>query len=279
MRQFCVFGNPISHSKSPLLHNAVFLQKRLDCFYGRACLDSALSASAQDFKNVPSLYRSFKELGLSGANITIPFKESAFREADCVRGIAKEIGAVNTWILEGEKIIGYNTDAEGFFMCIERFGVKSALILGAGGSAKACASILRAQGIETSIYNRSSARLSAFSDFVCFSPELKNLSILESKCFDIVINTTPAGLKSMQSSDTLPLDLELLTRILSRAHFAFDLVYGAPTPFLSLAKSLGLHTQDGTQMLINQAALSNELFTFKQCAFEDALSIMNALGI
>lgn len=278
MRQFCVFGNPISHSKSPLLHNAVFLQKGLDCFYGRACLDSALSVSAQDFKNAPSLYTSFKELGLSGANITIPFKESAFREADCVRGIAKEIGAVNTWVLEGEKIIGYNTDAEGFFMCIEHFGVRSALILGAGGSAKACASILRAQGIETSIYNRSSARLSAFGDFACFSPELKNLSILESKHFDIVINTTPAGLKSMHSS-ALPLDSALLTQILSRANYAFDLVYGADTPFLLLAKSLGLHTQDGTQMLINQAALSNELFTFKQCAFEDALNIMNALKI
>ena len=82
----------------------------------------------------------------------------------------------------------------------------------------------------------------------------------------------------MQSS-ALPLDSRLLSQILARADYAFDLVYGTDTPFLSLAKSLGLHTQDGTQMLINQAALSNELFTFKQCAFEDALNIMNTLRI
>lgn len=271
MQQFCVFGNPISHSKSPLLHNALFLSQGLQAFYGRVCLPTTFATTTPTYKANPSIYTTFHALNLTGANITIPFKQAAFEQADEVRGIAKQIGALNTWVQEDSKIIGYNTDAQGFFMCIQDLRIESALILGAGGSARAVACILHSNGIKTNIYNRSSTRFSAFKEFTCFGPQ--EIKSLLTQSYDIVINTTPAGLHSLQA-DLLPLDSQILSQILSKAKFAFDLVYGSPTPFLNLANKLGLQTQDGTQMLINQAALSSELFTFGECKLENILSVM-----
>ena len=165
MRQFCVFGNPIAHSKSPLLHNATFRFYDIDAFYGRVLLPLAFASDkVLESKSKDCLYASFLDLGLSGANITVPFKQSAFLQADEVRGIGQEIGAINTWVLENNAVIGYNTDAQGFFMCLQDWLAKisNALILGAGGSAKAVAFALRQNGITPTIYNRSSARLEEF---------------------------------------------------------------------------------------------------------------------
>lgn len=261
MQQFCVFGNPIAHSKSPLLHNATFTSLGYEARYGRYLLRES-SALAQ----------TFCALKIQGANITVPFKEAAFRQSHEVRGIAQEIGAVNTWVLERDKIIGYNTDAQGFYMCVREWDIRDALILGAGGSAKAVAFILRQHGITTHILNRSSGRLEDFArdGFVCFTPE----GLRATHTYDIVINTTPAGL----NDDTLPLESTQLCELLSHARFCFDLIYGRRTPFLQLAQDLGLQTSDGAQMLINQAALSSELFSFGAISFERALMCMNALA-
>ncbi len=262
MQQFCVFGNPIAHSKSPLLHNATFITLGFRASYGRYLL-----------RESSALAHIFYALKLQGANITVPFKEAAFEQSYEVRGIAKEIGAVNTWVLEQDKIIGYNTDAQGFFMCVQRWNIQSALILGAGGSAKAIAFILRQNGITTHLLNRSSERLQNFvrNGFVCFTPE----RFCATQMYDIVINTTPAGL----NDNSLPLEIETLQEILSSAHYGFDLIYGKRTPFLQLAQDLGLQTSDGAQMLINQAALSSELFSFGAISFENALKCMNALAL
>lgn len=262
MQQFCVFGNPIAHSKSPLLHNTTFMSLGFEARYGRYLL-----------KIPDELGATFSMLKLQGANITVPFKEVAFAQSHEVRGIAKEIGAVNTWVREGEKIIGYNTDAQGFFMCVQEWNLRNALILGAGGSAKALAFILRKNGITTHIINRSKTRLEDFArnGFVCFTPQ----NFHSTKPYDIVINTTPAGL----NDELLPLQETLLRAILSQARYGFDLIYGRQTPFLKLAKDLGLQTSDGAQMLINQAALSSEFFSFGAISTKDALTCMNALGL
>ena len=127
--QFAVVGNPIHHSLSPLLHNYAFEILGINAFYGRYCL-----SEEKDF-------RFLETLGLKGANITIPFKEIAFNSCDETFGIAKKIGAVNTIVFDNNKILGYNTDAMGFYECIASFQFKNALILGAGGSARALACI------------------------------------------------------------------------------------------------------------------------------------------
>ncbi|TLD85634.1 shikimate dehydrogenase [Helicobacter sp. MIT 05-5294] len=244
--QFAVVGNPIHHSLSPLLHNSAFQALGIRGFYGRYLLESNQA------------FLSLKSLHLKGANITVPYKEIAFQSCDEVFGIAQEIGAVNTIVFKQGKLLGYNTDALGFYQCVESLNPKNALIIGAGGSAKALACILKEKNIATTLINRSRERLENFAragfhtaTFESFSPKT---------AYEIVINTTPAGL----TNDSLPMDSVILTSLLESAKFAFDLVYGRETPFLNLAKSLKIPRCDGKQMLINQAVLAFEIFMESQ---------------
>lgn len=244
--QFAVIGNPIHHSLSPILHNSAFKALNICGFYGRYLLESH-----QAFLNL-------KNLHLKGANITVPYKETALKLCDEVFGIAREIGAVNTLVFKDEKILGYNTDALGFYQCIEAFHFNNALIIGAGGSAKAVACILREKGISVTIINRSKERLEDFAQAGFQTATFK--SFIPQEKYAIIINTTPAGL----TSNSLPLDCAVLTPLLSSAKLAFDLVYGTETPFLKLAKSLNIPQSDGKQMLINQAILAFEIFMESQ---------------
>lgn len=243
LRFFAVYGNPIAHSLSPLLHNATYAHLGVSAYYGRILLTDG-----------ESLKESFLSHQLSGANITIPFKEYAYDLCDEVCGIAKEIGACNTWVRVDDTIKGYNTDAEGFYECIKDYGVKSALIIGAGGSAKAVALILKAHNIATTLLNRSKTKLEFFTQrgFNCFLSD--EFSVEGS--YDLVINTTSAGL----NDNLLPCSEEILRDIFSQASYAFDLIYGKVTPFLSLAKDYHLTCSDGRDMLIYQAALAFKLF-------------------
>ena len=126
---FAIFGNPVSHSRSPLMHNHVFKRLGFDACYTRVHLEDG-----------SQLKETFLALGLSGANITVPHKEAAFKACDEVRGFAKEIGVVNTIVNEEGRLIGYNTDADGFLFSIGDFkNIKKVLLIGAGGTAKALA--------------------------------------------------------------------------------------------------------------------------------------------
>ncbi len=200
-----------------------------------------------DSKKIISTYKNIK---LSGANVTVPHKEYAFNLCDEVQGIAQKIGAVNTLVTKKGKIIGLNTDASGFYRSIESFkDIKSALILGAGGTAKAISFILNENSIRTTILNRSKDRLDFFekAGFENFSWD--NFEI---KKFDIIINTTSAGLKD----ETFPLDKAVLSNLMSKSKYAFDVVYGRNTPFLKLAKQNSLLSKDGSDMLLHQASIA-----------------------
>ncbi|MDR3162825.1 MAG: shikimate dehydrogenase [Helicobacteraceae bacterium] len=241
MRLFAVFGNPVAHSLSPLIHNAAFTAfDQKDAIYTRVLLDRG-----------ETLRVVFERCGLSGANITVPFKEFAFDQADEVRGIAKEIGAVNTWVVENGKIIGYNSDAPGFMEALG-YTPKKVLILGAGGTARALSHALIKSGADIFVLNRSEAKLAYFlrEKIACStkSPETD---------FDLIVNTTPAGLKD----DFLPLNETMLKSYFSNAEMAFDVIYGRETPFLALARECHLKTRDGLEMLISQAAISFRLFS------------------
>jgi shikimate dehydrogenase len=186
--------------------------------------------------------------------VTVPHKEYAFNLCDEVQGIAQKIGAVNTLVTKKDKIIGYNTDAPGFFRSIESFkDIKSALILGAGGTAKAISFILNENSIKITILNRSKNRLNffkqaGFENFCWDDFKISN--------FDIIINTTPAGLKD----EYLPLEEKLLSNLMARSKYAFDVVYGKNTPFLKLAKQNSLIFKDGSDMLLHQASIAFNLF-------------------
>ncbi|MEO1928659.1 MAG: shikimate dehydrogenase [Nautiliaceae bacterium] len=239
---FLIFGNPVSHSKSPLMHNYFFKKENINECYGRFCLE-----------NGDKIIEKFKALKIKGANVTVPHKEAAFRLADEVRGIAREIGAVNTLVLEGDKVIGYNTDAPGFLEAIKEFDYKNVLIIGAGGTAKALSLVLP----NADILNRSSKRLEYFKlkGKKTFTwDEFNNFN------YDLIINTTSAGL----NDNNLPAPKEILEKLFSNAKYAVDVIYGRGTPFLKLAKEYNLITKSGIDMLVYQGVLAMELFLNKK---------------
>ncbi len=243
MKLFTIFGDPVSHSISPLLHNIAIKNLNLNACYTRYHL-----------LNGQKIIESFKNLNLSGANVTVPHKEIAYKGCDEIRGVAKSIKAVNTLVREKDKIIGYNTDAPGFYESIKSFKkIKNSLILGAGGTAKAIAFILREHSIEATILNRSQNRLDFFKNNGFNSFDWNNFKI---ENYDLIINTTPAGLKD----SNLPFNETALNTLMKNSNYAFDAVYGKITPFLKLAQENSLIFKDGSDMLLYQAVLAFNLF-------------------
>ena len=242
--QFVIFGNPVEHSKSPQMQNAGLKHINFDGNYKKHHL-----VDGNTIKDV------FLQNNYMGANITVPHKEDAFANADEVRGLAKEIKAVNTYINENGKVVAYNTDAPGFLKAIESFGtIKNVLLLGAGGTAKAIALALKSKNINVTVLNRSEGKLDFFKEhqIPCFSWEN-----FEAETYDLIVNSTSAGLKD----EYLPCNKEILETVLKNAKFAFDCVYGKITPFLALARENGLEIKDGEDMLLFQGVLAFEYFT------------------
>ncbi len=240
---FSIFGDPVSHSRSPLMHNSVFKSCNYDACYTRTHLLDATKLKEQFFA-----------LQLSGANVTVPHKEAAFDACDEVRGFAKKVGVVNTLINENGKLIGYNTDADGFMYAISEFNtIKKILVIGAGGTAKALVSRFIEDDIEVSVLNRSASRLEYFKELGC---DAFTWESFECAKYDLVVNTTSAGLKDAN----YPCPKEMLISILDATHYAADAIYGRLTPFLQLAKEKGITYKDGADMLLGQGVLANELF-------------------
>jgi shikimate dehydrogenase len=240
---FAIFGDPVAHSKSPLMHNCVFKHLNYEACYTRVHL-----------KDGSKLKETFFNLGLSGANVTVPHKEAAFMACDEVRGFAKKIGVVNTLINENNRLIGYNTDADGFMFAIKEFGdIKNILVIGAGGTSKALVSRFLQEGIDVSVLNRSKNRLTYFQTLDCTCYTWDDFKI---KKYDLVVNTTSAGLKD----EELPMPKEMCEDVLDNTSFVGDAIYGKLTPFLKLAKKKNLTFKDGADMLLGQGVLANELF-------------------
>ena len=205
MKIFAVFGNPVSHSISPRLHNAAL---------GELGLSSEALYTRYELTDGSQLISKFKELKLSGANVTVPHKEAALAQCDVADETAIKIGSVNTLVSRGGKIYGYNTDAPGFLRAIESFGqINSALVLGAGGTAKAVAYALKSRGMRVCVLNRSEGRLANFAEYENFS--WANFAEFKGGKFDLVVNTTSAGLKD----ENLPAPTELLRPIFDEARF------------------------------------------------------------
>ena len=246
MMVFAVFGYPISHSVSPRLHNLAL---------GELGLSREALSARYELADGSQLISKCKELKLSGANVTVPHKEAALAQCDVLDEAAIKIGSVNTLVSRSDKIYGYNTDAPGFLRAIEHFGqINSALVLGAGGTARAVAYALKSRGVRVCVLNRSEERLANFAEFERFS--WADFGKFNGGKFDFVINTTSAGLKD----ENLPAPIEILRPIFDESKFAFDVIYGKKTPFLNLAAASGLAHEDGAEMLLFQAVLALKLF-------------------
>ena len=248
---FTIFGNPVEHSKSPNMHNTAFAGLGYDGSYDKTLLEDG-----------SKLRDRFIQLGLKGANITVPHKEYAYTACDEVDSFANRVKAVNTIVDIDGKLYGYNTDAPGFLRAISEFDdAKSVLFLGAGGTAQSTAAILKDSGYDVTILNRSPQRLEKFAKDGFKTYTYDNF---EPKDYDLIINMTSAGL----NDDSLPAPKELLEKLLPKAKACIDVIYGKQTPFLKLAQSYNLPTKDGTDMLIYQGAIAFEYFTDNKFDFE-----------
>ncbi len=254
---FAIFGNPVSHSKSPLMHNLAFKGLGYNGCYNRYRLEDG-----------SKLKETFFALKLKGINITVPHKEHAYAACDELDPFAKKVGAVNTIIEKKGKLYGYNTDAPGFLKAISEFGdVKTVLFLGAGGTAQSTSAILRDEGYDVTVLNRSAGRLKKFAQngfttatFETFIPET----------YDLVINMTSAGLED----DDLPAPEALLNTVIPLAQACVDVIYGKETPFLKLAQSYGKPTKDSSDMLLYQGIIAFEHFTEHRYTFDAIKSYM-----
>jgi shikimate dehydrogenase len=249
---FSIFGKPVSHSKSPLMHNLAFKGLNVNACYARYKLENG-----KDLKDT------FFALGLQGINITVPHKEHAFEACDVLDPFAKKVGAVNTIVKKDGKLYGYNTDAPGFLKAIAEFkNIKTVLFLGAGGTAQSTSSILKDEGYEVTLLNRSQERLNKFKQN---GFETYTFETFKAKKFDLVINMTSAGLED----DSLPAPKEILDEVIASSEACVDVIYGKETPFLKLAKLHKKPTKDGSDMLLYQGIIAFEYFTNNKYSFEE----------
>ena len=253
MKLFTIFGNPVSHSKSPLMHNLAFNGLGYDGVYTRYQL-----------KDGSQLKKKFLELNISGANITVPHKESAFEACDELDEFAKKVGSVNTIVKKEGKLYGYNTDAPGFLKAISEFKEsKRVLFLGAGGTAQSTSVVLRDAGYEVTLLNRSAKRLERYQKEGFKTFTFENFKMNEP--FDLIVNMTSAGLED----DALPCPIEILEEVVPSSKACVDVIYGKETPFLKFAKQQKKPTKDGSDMLLYQGIIAFEYFTNHQYSFDE----------
>lgn len=255
---FAIFGDPVKHSRSPLMHNHVFKTLGYPGCYSRVHL-----------KDGVALRDTFFTLGLQGANVTVPHKEAAFHACDEIRGFAATVGVVNTITLEHGRLIGYNTDADGFLFAIRAFNaVKKVLIIGAGGTARALASRLQDAGMRVDVLNRSENRLVPFATDGFHTMTWEQCM---PKAYDLLVNTTSAGLQDA----LLPAPEPLLDSLMGQARYAADVIYGKYTPFLARCKLHGLPAIDGARMLLGQGVLAHRIFTKEQFDTDTIETVMH----
>lgn len=220
-------------------------------------------------ENGSKLREKFFDLNITGANITVPHKEEAFKACDILDEFAQKVGAVNTIVKKDGKLYGYNTDAPGFLKAIEEFkDIKKVLFLGAGGTAQSTSKILREAGYEVTLLNRSEARLQRFKKdgFKTYTFETFNINLE----FDLIVNMTSAGLED----ESLPCPKEILQKVLPPSMACVDVIYGRETPFLKFAKSYNKPTKDGSDMLLYQGIIAFDYFTNNMFTFNEIKSHM-----
>ncbi len=271
-----VIGDPISHSLSPVIHNAAFHKMNLDwCYIPIPCKTT----------NLESVIQSLRAIDFKGLNITIPHKINAIKLCKEIDPIAKKIGSINTLIQN--KNGGWNatnTDVEGFIQPLKNKNTwegKEAIILGCGGSAKAVVA-----GLEILNFKKitlTGRKEKSLHDFLNkFDHEKLNLNspthvegylstdtklIERIKQADLIVNTTPVGMlrkeEAYESQENIPLGSEIWKNLESKTTL-YDLIYNPrPTEWLKLGAKYGCRQIDGLEMLIQQGAASLRIWSGK----------------
>jgi shikimate dehydrogenase len=242
--RYVVVGNPVGHSKSPWIHAAFARATGQDIDYGRLeppldGFDAAIDA--------------FRSAGGRGANVTLPFKQAAFRYCGELSPRARSAEAVNTLVLDRAAVFGDNTDGVGLVRDLQTnlgcaLDGRRVLLLGAGGAAQGVVQpLLESRVALLVVVNRTAARALALA---ARFPGVRGggYELLADGAYDLVVNATAAGLVG-----ALP---PIPPQLFARDALAYDMVYGRETPFLAFARSHGVRASDGAGMLVEQAAES-----------------------
>lgn len=259
MRRLGVLGWPVAHSRSPAMHNAALAALGMsDWHYQRLPVPPSLFAQTT---------LALGAAGFHGANVTIPHKHAALELATEASSSAREIGAANTLTFADGGVHAENTDAPGLIAALATIlespvGVR-ALVLGAGGSARAAVWALREAGAsEVSVWNRTHERARALAD------DLGVRAVTRAEPADVLVNCTSVGLESA-SVERSATEAEALNQLgltfdqVGEYSNVVDLVYRtrAPTELLAAAREHGARTVDGLEILVAQGALSFQLWT------------------
>jgi shikimate dehydrogenase len=254
-----LLGHPVSHSLSPRIHNAAFIARDLDLAY--------LAFDVQG-GHLGEAVAGLLALGARGANVTVPYKETVIPFTERLDPLAEQVGAVNTLVWEEGRFAGYNTDVYGFLMGLEHAWGRApagarCLVLGAGGAARAVVSGLQRSGAEQVwVYNRTGNRAEdlclateAWGPTPCRAIGIEELRTAAANA-DLIVNATSAGLQNPIK------ELSVFVDRIGKKHMVMELLYGTrPTDFLRAAQQKGAMTANGSEMLVQQATMSFELWT------------------
>nr|NLD40200.1 shikimate dehydrogenase [Actinomycetales bacterium] len=225
MRAFQLFGQSISYTASPAIQHAALAELGLPHRY------EVVDTTQEEFPRLAARMRGTD----GGANVTIPFKEAAFRLVDELSEDAREMRAVNTIVVDGERLVGHNTDLPAIEDELRELvprGAGRAVVLGAGGASRAVQLALARQGAEVVVAQRRDGTLAQVAEWLPGA--------------DLLVNCTPVG----TASGELPVDRELLRPDLA----VFDLIYRpSPTALVRAARTLGAPARAGGGMLVGQA--------------------------
>ncbi len=258
--RLAVIGDPISHSRSPQMHNPALRACGIDAQYIRVQVPEG---------SVGRAFRQLAACGFLGVNITIPHKFEALAAVDEVDDLARVLGAVNTLVLRNGKLCGHNSDGPGYLRSVrEAFGVEvkdlRIMILGAGGGAGRAVAVQSALvGCKKLILaNRSKAKAAQVAQEIGVVGHCQDVTALDwtdaalssaARNVDLIVNATPLGMRSTDARLLPPGAIE------SR-HLVFDMVYRADggTPLLTDAQAVGARVVDGLTLLLHQGAISFE---------------------
>ena len=255
IKRLAVLGHPVAHSRSPAMQNAALAELGLREEWAYEPIDVAPDGFEQLARELPGR-------GFVGANVTVPHKGAALAVADTLSETAREIGAANTLCFEGDEIGADNTDAGGLLAALPASPAGSrALVLGAGGAARAVVWALLREGAEVEVWNRTSLR----SRNLCKELGGRAVEDPEPGGYGLIVNSTAVGLGAEDPFEALPLD----PGSFGGGQVVVDMVYGGePTALIRAAAEAGATTVDGIEVLVRQGALSLELWTGRVAPLE-----------
>ncbi len=257
MPRLAVLGYPVGHSRSPAMQSAALAELGLGDEWSYVAIEVAPDAFEQRV-------RAMAGEGFAGANVTVPHKGAALSLADELSETAREIGAANTLVFahNGESgkadeivIRAENTDAEGLLRSLPGTPrERRSLVLGAGGAARAVVWALLREGAEVEVWNRTELR----SQHLCEELGGTPVASPDQSAYELIVNTTAVGLAGEDPFVELPLTRDAF----ATEQTVVDMVYGGkPSALLQAASEAGTSTVDGIEILVQQGALSLEIWT------------------